>query len=156
MTSLWIKHMWKVCKIFPNILTATHFKINAKRHMIIIYEKYHIHTSSHWYFSTTHWFSIASPGKMSFFEANIKFNYFSRHDLNSLTFTGLYEPWLIVISKLMTQYLSKLGNLKERLCQVQGAVSIRKTVLPAMAIPMLKIRRPNGRLIFNMEIAIRR
>ena len=35
-----------------------------------------------------------------------------------------------------------------------GAVSIRKTVLPGMAIPMLKIRRPNGRLIFNMEIAI--
>ena len=33
----------------------------------------------------------------------------------------------------------------------QGAVSIRKTVLPGMAIPMLKIRRPNGRLIFNME-----
>ena len=40
--------------------------------------------------------------------------------------------------------------------QNQGAVSIRKTVLPHMAIPMLKIRRPNGRLIFNMEIAIRR
>ena len=39
---------------------------------------------------------------------------------------------------------------------VQGAISIRKTVLPGMAIPMLKIRRPNGRLIFNMEIAIRR
>ena len=37
-----------------------------------------------------------------------------------------------------------------------GAVSIRKTVLSGMAIPMLKIRRPNGRLIFNMEIAIRR
>ena len=37
-----------------------------------------------------------------------------------------------------------------------GAVSIRKTVLPGMAIPMLKIRRPNGRLILNMEIAIRR
>ena len=37
-----------------------------------------------------------------------------------------------------------------------GAVSIRKTVLPGMVIPMLKIRRPNGRLIFNMEIAIRR
>ena len=36
------------------------------------------------------------------------------------------------------------------------AVSIRKTVLPGMATPMLKIRRPNGRLIFNMEIAIRR
>ena len=38
----------------------------------------------------------------------------------------------------------------------QGAVSIRKTVLPGMAIAMLKIRRPNGRLIFNMKIAIRR
>ena len=38
----------------------------------------------------------------------------------------------------------------------QGAVSIRKMVLPGMAIPMLKIRRPNGRLIFNMEITIRR
>ena len=37
-----------------------------------------------------------------------------------------------------------------------GAVSIRKTVLPSVAIPMLKIRRPNGRLIFNLEIAIRR
>ena len=37
-----------------------------------------------------------------------------------------------------------------------GAVSIRNTVLPGMAIPMLKIRRPIGRLIFNMEIAIRR
>ena len=36
------------------------------------------------------------------------------------------------------------------------AVSIRKTVLPGMATPMLKIRRPNGRLIFNMEITIRR
>ena len=39
---------------------------------------------------------------------------------------------------------------------ILGAVSIRKTVLPGMAIPMLKIRRPNDRLIFNMEIAIRR
>ena len=39
---------------------------------------------------------------------------------------------------------------------IQGAVSIRKTVLPGMAIPMLKIRRPKGRLIFNMENAIRR
>ena len=37
-----------------------------------------------------------------------------------------------------------------------GAVSIRKTVLPGVAIPMLKIRRPNGRLIFNIGIAIPR
>ena len=38
----------------------------------------------------------------------------------------------------------------------QGAVSIRKTVFPGMAITMLKIRRLSGRLIFNMEIAKRR
>ena len=38
----------------------------------------------------------------------------------------------------------------------QGAVSIRKTVLPGVAIPMLKIRRPNGHLIFNIGIAIPR
>ena len=35
-----------------------------------------------------------------------------------------------------------------------GAVSIRKTILLGMAIPMLKIRRPTGRLIFNMGIPI--
>ena len=56
-------------------------------------------------------------------------------------------------------YMSELNVWSWRVCSkviVQGAVSIRKTVLPGMAIPMLKIRRPNGRLIFNMEIAIRR
>ena len=49
-----------------------------------------------------------------------------------------------------------LSEFSGSLWLIQGAVSIRKTVLPGMAIPMLKIRRPNGRLIFNMEIAIRR
>ena len=56
---------------------------------------------------------------------------------------------------LLCNYLIILFNP----CQEKGtlgAVSIRKTVLPGMAIPMLKIRRPNGRLIFNMENAIRR
>ena len=52
--------------------------------------------------------------------------------------------------------LALLSSLDVVADQTQGAVSIRKTVLPGMAIPMLKIRRPNGRLIFNMEIAIRR
>ena len=37
-------------------------------------------------------------------------------------------------------------------CWLLGPVSIRN----GMSIPMLKIRRPDGRLIFNMEIAIRR
>ena len=54
----------------------------------------------------------------------------------------------------VTRYKPSKAN--SRICTHtdQGAVSIRKTVLPGMAIPMLKIRRPNGRLIFNMEIAI--
>ena len=58
--------------------------------------------------------------------------------------------------------ISSLSAIRRASCDLegffenQGAVSIRKTVLPGMAIPMLKIRRPNGRLIFNMEIAIRR
>ena len=49
-----------------------------------------------------------------------------------------------------------LQQIKHQSVESLGAVSIRKTVLPGMAIPMLKLRRPNGRLIFNMEIAIRR
>ena len=48
----------------------------------------------------------------------------------------------------------KLRSKRRKTHTYLGAVSIRKTVLPGMAIPMLKIRRPNGRLIFNMEIAI--
>ena len=54
----------------------------------------------------------------------------------------------------MVQNYENLGSAVD--ADGLGAVSIRKTVLPGMAIPMLKIRRPNGRLIFNMEIAIRR
>ena len=41
------------------------------------------------------------------------------------------------------------GQTQDNEMELQGAVSIRKTVLPGMAIP-------NGRLIFNIEIAIRR
>ena len=46
------------------------------------------------------------------------------------------------------------GEIATSASDILGAVSIRKTVLPGMAIPMLKIRRPNDRLIFNMEIPI--
>ena len=37
-----------------------------------------------------------------------------------------------------------------------GAVSIRKTVLPGMTQTQTQTQTPNGRLIFNMEITIRR
>ena len=55
-----------------------------------------------------------------------------------------------------TKRFSMIRQIGLAVAEGLGAVSIRKTVLPGMAIPMLKIRRPNGRLIFNMEIAIRR
>ena len=35
------------------------------------------------------------PGKMSLFQANIEFIDFSGQDLNSMTFPGLYEPYIM-------------------------------------------------------------
>ena len=76
--------------------------------------------------------------------------------------TKYYSPFYIVHIKLHddTINLTLIHISYAQPCIIYmcylGAVSIRKTVLPGMAIPMLKIRRPNGRLIFNMEIAIRR
>ena len=68
-----------------------------------------------------------------------------------------FIPYISIAVLLKTSELHYTLRHLDRLVEKnQGAVSIRKTVLPGMAIPMLKIRRPNGRLIFNMEIAIRR
>ena len=65
--------------------------------------------------------------------------------------------WCIINVLMVLLCLVLLRLYRELLYRgLLGAVSIRKTVLPGMAIPMLKIRRPNGRLIFNMEIVIRR
>ena len=68
--------------------------------------------------------------------------------------------FIIITDKFLTQdqCMLSLFFMHTKLVNktILGAVSIRKTVLPGMSIPMLKIRRPNGRLIFNMEIAIRR
>ena len=64
--------------------------------------------------------------------------------------------WKITISVSLHVGIYQLVSEHASYQRTLGAVSIRKTVLPGMAIPMLKIRRPNGRLIFNMEITIRR
>ena len=77
---------------------------------------------------------------------------------NSQLSTSVYVPVSLVTEEdkwRVQLWCAGLIHYKG-LCRVQGGVSIRKTVLPGMAIPMLKIRRPNGRLIFNMDIAIRR
>ena len=68
---------------------------------------------------------------------------------------GLNELTAVAALDQMAYYQCR-SFVSEHAIEHLGAVSIRKTVLPGMAIPMLKIRRPNGRLIFNMEIAIRR
>ena len=70
----------------------------------------------------------------------------------------LNQWWLITkgASGIHLRSISEEVLQYAKLTWRMGAVSIRKAVLPGMAIPMLKIRRPNGRLIFNMEIAIRR
>ena len=83
------------------------------------------------------------------------FNGFCSYLIQALT---LVRVWILLIIKSIWLCFVALWNFTNTdwLFWVQGAVSIRKTVLPGMAIPMLKIRRPNGRLIFNMEIAIRR
>ena len=70
----------------------------------------------------------------------------------SSNYTGIAK-WAIFSTKCIV-FMSQM--VYEIIVHVLGAVSIRKTVLPGMAIPMVKIRRPNGRLIFNMEIAIGR
>ena len=73
---------------------------------------------------------------------------------------ALGQPYgCCIVSKIKLRevlVISFPGKQEQYMAENQGAVSIRKTVLPGMAIPMLKIRRPNGRLIFNMEITIRR
>ena len=82
--------------------------------------------------------------------------------MTSLYWNALSEcaQILMIGQSLSTQVQAYIDGLVQdcsnSIANAQGAVSIRKTVLPGMAIPMLKIRRPNGRLIFNMEIAIRR
>ena len=69
---------------------------------------------------------------------------------------GHIENWeAIYIAEVHLELIASLYEVTVHSLHL-GAVSIRKTVLPGMAISMLKIRRPNGRLIFNMEITIRR
>ena len=82
-----------------------------------------------------------------------------KYDCDFRDITGYFAVrWEIFIEEKFTEHdlETPIQTSIYRKDTKQGALSIRKTVLPGMAIPMLKIRRPNGRLIFNMEIAIRR
>ena len=60
----------------------------------------------------------------------------------------------ILLKLVVCCHLASIHFSRQCRPRSQGPVSIRKTILPGMAISMLKIRRPLGRLIFNMGIAI--
>ena len=99
------------------------------------------------------------------YDVTVIFSVFSPQRLTKYTYAMIMTRRVVVFFLTVQSLIHSLFSLTvaiytslivDRVTQRQGAVSIRKTVLPGMAIPMLKIRRPNGRLIFNMEIAIRR
>ena len=79
----------------------------------------------------------------------------SNYNSNLLINACRQNSWVVDIQTNRKIRSSRHIFIFLKVTQWLGAVSIRKTVLPGMAIPMLKIRRPNDRLIFNMEIAIR-
>ena len=70
-----------------------------------------------------------------------------------LTSIWMYQ-YILWNSFVTISWTYKSGTDGDYLNHFLGAVSIRKTVLLGMVIPMLKIRRPTGRLIFNMGIPI--
>ena len=75
--------------------------------------------------------------------------------LEPISIKQLFFPGMGISITMIIQLCGNLIFLIQiPLLASQGAVSIRKTVLLGMAIPMLKIRRPTGRLIFNMGIPI--
>ena len=106
--------------------------------------------------------SPASPVfAQPFVQAHIKENTKALRDcrswLQNVFSHPVYSAWQPILrQELVGHDVLVTPSISLEQCKSLGAVSIRKTVLPGMAIPMLKIRRPNGRLIFNMEIAIRR
>ena len=81
---------------------------------------------------------------------------FTEHHCRTHTVTRPESAWCWLYSCVRNQKDLSRSASEANLTNMdkQGAVSIRKTVLPGMAIPMLKIRRPTGRLIFNMGIPI--
>ena len=92
-----------------------------------------------------------------FYSQHCRPNHHNNRLSTSVLWESLCHDRVIVDKPKLCDIIYCLGNIiMEDILDILGAVSIRKTVLPGMAIPMLKIRRPNGRLIFNMEIAIRR
>ena len=127
------------------------------QHVIILLSLYEVATALRWGMDKLEQFRELKL-KLPIYLLNISLKY----DANDSAYNkNWFKPMFIAYScntrsrKSQPMY-SWLSHKKHHLVDELGAVSIRKTVLPGMAIPMLKIRRPNGRLIFNMEITIRR
>ena len=62
------------------------------------------------FFNDFHWFSMTFPGKMPFFQVNIKFNDFSSLGLNSMTFPGLFQPCQSICLLFVSRQLKIQGQ----------------------------------------------
>ena len=158
---------WIKCRETPAVLHHKHFIIwtvlESKRSASCLQSNVN-KFNSRWFWHLCRDHFVYAPSQWDW-ETMLKCNIIS-HWLGTSTKRSLSSvSWLITedigatagIMRWMKPHSWGCATLpKKSLAWSLGAVSIRKTVLPGMAIPMLKIRRPNGRLIFNMEIAIRR
>ena len=66
------------------------------------------------------------------------------------------NPWNLFEGPAPVDEIKSAGGGYSNEFQRPGGRLNKKDGLTRYGDPMLKIRRPNGRLIFNMEIAIRR
>ena len=64
------------------------------------------------FFNDFHWFSMTFPGKMPFFQVNIKFHDFSSQGLNSMTVPGLCEP-CYMYRQTNTHFVLNKANLRD-------------------------------------------
>ena len=99
------------------------------------------------HFSFGKWVSKCCPQNIDHF---IRATHFGEIHIE-MQIVSCGKMWFKMLSAQCCPFCSGLNML---MLDALGAVSIRKTVLLGMAIPMLKIRRPTGRLIFNMGIPI--
>ena len=145
---------WKWLSRICNCGDLTFLPVSMIRfsNIIMLIHQYRKNQPIYRYGDSSCWFTnIGQLGHLPISENRIsdirKYDlYFTEMDKQSCEHTTVSSPW----TQFSAIQLKTFGE------NILGAVSIRKTVFPGMAIPMLKIRRHSGCLIFNMEIAIRR
>ena len=84
------------------------------------------------FFNDFHWFSMTFPGKISFFQANIKFHDFSRLVWTMFHFMlfGIYSYWSGLVAHAQTRLIKILSSL---LCEGSTKVEFVLVTLTALA-----------------------